>query len=133
MTIEKAMSPNLVKVNPSDSVAEAAKVMEKHRIGCVLVEEDNHIIGIVTERDILGKVVAQEKNYDIKVKEIMSSPVKSVDVGSSLEEANNLMLREHIRRLLITKDGKPVGIVTLRDIANQLKYYFASKIQSREI
>ena len=133
MTIEKAMSPNLVKVNPSDSVAEAAKVMEKHRIGCVLVEEDNNIIGIVTERDILGKVVAQEKNYDIKVKEIMSSPVKSVEVNSSLEEGNNLMLREHIRRLLITKDGKPVGIVTLRDIANQLKYYFASKIQSREI
>jgi len=133
MTIEKAMTPNLVKVTPINSVAEAAKIMEKHRIGCVLVEEDNHIIGIVTERDILGKVVAQEKNYDIKIKEIMSSPVKSVDVGSSLEEANNLMLREHIRRLLITKDGKPVGIVTLRDIANQLKYYFASKIQSREI
>lgn len=98
-------------------VAEAAKVMRNKDVSSVLVRSinSNEPIGIVTERDIIYRVVAESKGpFKITLKEIMTSPLISVHEGESVKDAILLMRRKRIRRLAVKKaDGQIIGTVTL--------------------
>jgi CBS domain-containing protein len=101
------------QVTDSDSVAEAARAMQKVGATEAIVTAGMVPKGIVTERDILYKVVAAGKNPSIvKVREIMSSPVETIDEGSKVGEAIARMTQLGIRRLAVTREGKIVGMVT---------------------
>ena len=116
--VKEAMKTNLAVVNPSITVIEAAKIMKKRKIGNVLVIQDNQPVGILTESDILKKVVAEGKNpNEVLVKEVMSTPILITDPYVSLEEAMKKMTKCNVRRLPVIEDDKLIGIITLKDIS----------------
>jgi CBS domain-containing protein len=116
--VKEAMKTNLVMVEPTTTVLEAAKLMKKNRIGNVLVVEKKQPVGILTESDILKKVVAEGKNAsEVLVEEVMSTPVVVADPYISLEEAMKTMGKCNIRRLPVIEDGELIGVITQKDIS----------------
>jgi CBS domain-containing protein len=107
------MTTSFAQVAASDSVAQAARTMQHAGETEAIVVSDSVPKGIVTERDILYKVVAAGSNPSIvKVREIMSSPVETVDETAKVGEAIAKMSKLGIRRLGVTKGGKLVGMIT---------------------
>jgi CBS domain-containing protein len=116
--IKEIMKTKPVTVQPFTTVLEAAKIMRQNKIGNVIVSEVNHPIGILTESDIIKKVVCEGKHaQDITVEEVMSSPIIIAEPYISLEEALKMMGKCNIRRLPIVENNELVGIITQRDIA----------------
>jgi len=107
------MSHDYAHVDGDDSVSAAAREMEDVGATEALVLKDGTPIGIVTERDILYKVVAAGSNPTlVKVRDVMSSPVRTIDEASMVGEAITRMSKFGIRRLGVTRNGKIVGMVT---------------------
>ncbi|MEE8400878.1 MAG: CBS domain-containing protein [Candidatus Hydrothermarchaeaceae archaeon] len=115
------MTKNVKTITPDDIMENAAELMKKHRIGCLVVVDKDKPIGIVTERDIAYKIVAEGKGGDIKVEEVMSKDLKTVGEDKSRVDAAKLMASHVIRRLPVLKKGKLVGIVTIEDIMKSEK------------
>jgi len=92
--------------------------MNKHEIGCLIVVRNGKAIGIVTERDMLNRVLAQYRNPDrTKVSEIMTSPLVVADREMDLEEAARQMFKMKVKKLPVVSKGELVGLITLTDIA----------------
>lgn len=123
MKVYEAMSKNPVTLPPERSVFEAVKSMVFRKIGSILVTERGELRGIITERDILGRVIAEGRNPKItKLKEVMSKPVIYIEDDVDLVEAAELMKKKRIRRLaVLNKDGNLVGIISSNDIAKSLR------------
>jgi len=116
--VKEAMKSNPVVVKPTISVLEAASLMKNKKIGNVLVVEDNQPIGILTESDIIKKVVAEGKIAKVVlVKEVMTTPVIVTDPYIPVEEAMKTMGKCNIRRLPVVENGKLIGIITHKDIS----------------
>jgi CBS domain-containing protein len=116
--VKETMKTNPVIVKPSITVFEAAKLMKEKRIGNVIVVEKEQPIGILTESDILKKVVAEGKHAkDVLVEEVMSTPIIVIDPYVSVEEALKTMSKCNIRRLPVIENGKLTGIITNKDIS----------------
>ncbi|HIH00042.1 MAG TPA: CBS domain-containing protein [Thermoplasmata archaeon] len=116
--IKEIMKIKPVTVQPFTTVLEAAKMMKQNKIGNVIISEINHPIGILTESDIIKKVVCEAKNaQDVTVEEVMSSPIIIAEPFISLEEALKIMGKCNIRRLPIVENNELVGIITQRDIS----------------
>ena len=129
MIIKEVMSRNIVKVPSTITIAEAARLMDKKDIGSVLISEDNEVVGIMTERDILRKAVAAGKKCEEAiVKDIMTSSLITIDAEDSLEKANEVMSKHKIRRLIVTENDNIVGIITIRDVAENLRYSSAKRL-----
>lgn len=110
------------------SVAEAAQVMDQKNIGSVLVEEMGEILGIFTERDLLRRIVAKDKNPKVVLlREVMSAPLITVDGETDVAEAAKLIETQKIRRLPVTEKGKIIGIASARGISRALPYHFIQK------
>jgi signal-transduction protein with cAMP-binding, CBS, and nucleotidyltransferase domain len=105
-------------LDESTSVAEAARIMKKEGASTVLVGSDSqHVIGIVTEKDILYRVVAENRGpFKTPLKAIMSSPVISIDGSAAAKDAIALMRNNGIRRVLVTKREEIIGILTIKSI-----------------
>lgn len=117
-------SEMLFDICQSATVAEAAEQMSCHHIGCLAVFDDNkNFVGIITERDMLSKVLARSLSpTNVLVSDAMSSSVISCEPRTSITEAEWLMAKHKIRHLPILKDGKAVGMLSSRDlIAYRLK------------
>ena len=113
---------DLVTIDQEGMVLEAAKLMVQKARGSVLATASGKPVGILTERDILKKVVAKSMDpAKTKVKEVMTSPPVTIDYGRPLREAIDLMVRKGLRRMLVTQDGEIVGIFTMRDIVKQTR------------
>ena len=116
------------RVSSNATISEAAKIMDQKLIGSVLIEENNKIVGIVTERDILRKVVAKGENAKtVRVKDIMSYPVVTINANEDALEASRIMDEKRIRRLVVTENGKVVGKVTANSISRNLKYLLSRR------
>lgn len=112
---EMANSDMLV-MEESATVAQAAKTMKRKDSSCVFVSRKGtkELIGIITERDVLYRVVAQSIGpFKITLKEVMSAPLISMDESATVEEAVLLMRKEGIRRLAVRRNGEIFGFVTL--------------------
>ncbi len=114
-----------VDINDNPSVLDVAKLMAKHRIGSVVVVEgsnNNNPVGIITERDIIKKVSAQNKVPDqVEVRHIMSSPIVKVKSIDSIDTAAETIAENRIKRLVVLEqDGSMVGILSVSDIAKKL-------------
>ena len=116
--VKEAMKTNIAKVQSGTSVLEAAQLMKTRNIGNVLVVEKNQLIGIITESDIIKKVIAESKTpKDVKVKDVMSTPVIVIEPYSSLEDAMKTMGKCNVRRLPVIEDDQLIGIITQKDIS----------------
>ena len=120
-TIRDAMTTNPRGVESSTQVAEAAKLMKSENVGSLPVTEGDRLVGMVTDRDIVVRVVAEGKDVQsATVGEIASKDLVTVDPQQNLDEALRLMAQHQVRRLpVVEEDGRLVGILAQADIAQQ--------------
>ena len=120
MTIADVMTDSVISVDASVTVNEAAKMMEDAKVGAVIVMENNTPIGIVTDRDFAVKIVAHAYQITTPIKQIMSSPLISINSDESVRTASDLMHDRGIRKLPVINDEKIIGMITATDIVNLL-------------
>jgi CBS domain-containing protein len=120
ITIADVMTKSVISVDASLTINEAAKMMEDAKVGAVVVMENNTPVGIVTDRDFAIRVVAQAHNITTPVKQIMSSPLFSINSDESVRTAADLMHDRGIRKLPVIDGENIVGMITATDIVNLL-------------
>jgi len=117
--VQDIMVSNVVTVRPDISVKEAVDSMNRYGIGCLVVVEKEDIVGIVTERDFLKRVLAKCKDpRNINVQEIMSKPLIVGKPDMHIQEVIKLMVDKRIKKLPIVENGKLQGLVTLTDLVS---------------
>jgi CBS domain-containing protein len=117
-SITEAMTPNPTTVTSRTTATDAARTMKAEDVGSLPVVDDGRLVGVVTDRDITIRIVAEGKNGDTPVGEIASKEVVCVDPQQSLEEAARLMAEHQVRRLPVCEeDGTLVGILAQADVA----------------
>jgi len=118
LRVDDVMVKEVMTIDESSTVKEAAEIMNKFEIGCLIAVRKGKAMGIVTERDLLKRVVAESKDANkTKVKDVMSSPLVVVEPSMDLEEAVKLMFQMKIKKLPVVDEKRLVGLVTLTDIA----------------
>jgi len=111
------MTRDVITIEIGKTVREAVEIMNEKEIGCIVVTKNEAPIGIVTERDVLKKIVVEGRDpQKTRVEEIMSSPLITGSPNMTLEDAARLLVLKRIKKLPIVDKGKLVGIVTLFDI-----------------
>jgi CBS domain-containing protein len=117
-TVEEIMTTNPRTVNVDDTVLQAAQVMRDNDIGDVIVVEDGQVTGIVTDRDIAVRAAAEGRDLgSTTVGEIATTGVQAIEPDASVDDALRTMREHDIRRIPVAKNGRPVGIVSLGDLA----------------
>jgi len=117
--VQEVMTANPTSLSASMSIGDAARAMRDDDIGDVIViDDDNRLCGIVTDRDIVVRAVAEDKHpTEVHLGDICSRSLTTIDPEASVKDAVKL-LREHaLRRLPVVDRGRPVGIVSLGDLA----------------
>jgi len=117
VTVKDFVRTIMLKIDVNNSVWEAAKLMKENDASSVLVTVNGVPQGIVTERDILLKVAAEDLPASkVLLKKIMSTPIITTPSDTPIADAMKLMAKHHIRRLLVTQNGEPVGMVSQRSV-----------------
>ena len=120
MQISEVMTANPQVAKPSDTVADVARRMDKVDTGAIPVVEDGRILGIITDRDIVLRVVGEQRSFDTKVSEVMTSEVQTCREDASIADVIYQMTDKQVRRILIVDDAdKLTGIVSLGDVAQE--------------
>ncbi|HDI12787.1 MAG: inosine-5-monophosphate dehydrogenase [Hadesarchaea archaeon] len=115
--VKDAMTRKVLTAGPNTTVARAAKLMADRGVGSIIIVKGKKPIGILTERDLLMKVVSTDlKPSKIRVGKIMSKPVVSIRPDADITEAARLMAKSRIRRLPVVERGDLVGVITTSDI-----------------
>jgi predicted transcriptional regulator len=131
MYIHEIMSKNVIKVNYEISAFEISKIMVKRRISSVVIIDNNDkIIGIVTEKDLIKEVCA--KNLlatTLTASKVMSSPLITISKNSTINDATKLMVEKKIKHLAIHDNNDIIGILTTYDLINVLR----NKVKSIEL
>lgn len=117
MNIRDVMTPNPRTVSPSDTIQNAARIMRDEDTGALPVVEDGRPIGMVTDRDIVVRAVADGGQLSRPIREIVTTGVVAVTPEMSTREAAELMSEHQIRRLPVVEGERLVGIVSLGDLA----------------
>ncbi len=118
LKVEDIMVEDVVIVDSDASVMQAVKLMNKNEIGCLIVIRRGKAVGIITERDLLKRVIAKFRDPNkTKVRQIMTKPLIVGDPNMDLEDATKLMFASKIKKLPVIEDRRLVGLVSLTDIA----------------
>lgn len=119
--VRDVMTTNPVTVSEKDSIRDAARIMAREDTGIVPVVDGKKIIGLITDRDIVVRLVAEGKDpANARVKEAMSKSVRSVKEDTPINEVLDLMSNEQIRRVpVVNQNNELVGIVSIGDIASR--------------
>lgn len=119
MKVKECMCSEVCYCKPDSTISQVAKMMCENHIGCIPVcNEDNCVVGILTDRDIILRAVACDKDaQNTKVSDVMSCNIICCDCNSEVKDASKTMGEEQIRRIPVTENGKLVGILTLGDLA----------------
>jgi CBS domain-containing protein len=115
-TIERHVTRQLVALDAMTPCRDAAKVMHEKKIGSVAVREANKVVGIVTERDLVSRVLAAGDNGAMPIGEAMRTDLPRISPGTSEAEAAELMRTHYTRHLLVEHEGQVVGIISMRDV-----------------
>ena len=117
-TVNEVMTHDPRSVEPDASIVEAARAMRETDAGDVLVVSDGRLRGIVTDRDIAIRAVADGRDPEqTKVSEVCTSDLQTVTPDQSVDDAIRLMREHDVRRIPVVQDGRPAGIVSLGDLA----------------
>jgi CBS domain-containing protein len=118
LKVEDVMVKEVITIDEDSTVKDAADVMNKFEIGCVIAVRKGKAMGILTERDLLKRVVAEGKDAaKTKVKDIMTSPLIVAEPSMDLAEAVKLMFKMKIKKLPVVDGKRLVGLISLTDIA----------------
>ena len=112
------MSPAPVRLAADESVSTAARAMKEHGIGTVLVVTDGRLSGLVTDRDIAIRVLAEDRDpRTTRVGDIASSDLAVLGPDDDVDQAIRLVRERAVRRIPVVQDGAPVGVVSISDLA----------------
>jgi CBS domain-containing protein len=118
-SVKDAMTTNPRSVSTTDTVVDAAKLMRDEHVGSLPVVEDGRLVGMVTDRDIAMRVVAESGDLQMKVGEIASRRVVTAEPGQELDEARRLMAEHQVRRLPVVDGDELVGILAQADVSRE--------------
>lgn len=119
------MSRDIQKIHSDGTLFEASQIMRNRKIGSLLVEQNETLVGIVSETDLVRKALAEKTDLtQATVGSIMSAPIITIDINQSGMKANELMSDHHIRHLGVTEHGSIVGIISVRDLLVYFKNRF---------
>ncbi|GAA3600642.1 CBS domain-containing protein [Nonomuraea rosea] len=116
-TVADVMTSHPATVEAEQPVSVAAALMRDNDAGAVIVNDNGRMQGIITDRDIATRVVADDKGPETPVREACSSSVEAIGPDTSIDQAVQLMRSHAVRRLPVVEDGRAVGIVSLGDLA----------------
>lgn len=130
MKVVDAMRKDIVTVDEGESVADASRNMREKNEGCAIILRRGTPIGIVTERDVTWKVAGEGlESTRVKVSDIMSTPLITIDPDADLIEAAKMMEQHKIRRVAVVRKGILYGVLTAIDIARNLEGYVENEIR----
>ena len=118
-TVRDVMTAQPIVLESSATIADAARQMKEHDVGDVLVRRDGKLCGIVTDRDIVVRALAENESNpgSQAIADICSEDLECVEADAEVEEAIERMESRSIRRLAVVEDGEPLGVVSLGDLA----------------
>ncbi|RLE50475.1 MAG: hypothetical protein DRJ31_01275 [Candidatus Methanomethylicota archaeon] len=117
ISVKDIMSKTPIVASEDATISEIAKIMADKDVGSVIIVRDGKPVGIITERDIIIRVLAKKLNPDeVKVKDVMSSPIIVISPDADIAEAARKMAQHDVRRLIVTSKGEFLGVVTERDV-----------------
>jgi len=119
-TIKDIMTKEVVTIDVNKTVFDAAELMSNKGVGCVIVIVQGFPVGIITERDMVKRVLAKRSSIDQKVTEVMTKTLITVEPETSLKDAARVMSTNGIRRLPVLKNNKLVGIVVATDFVRNV-------------
>jgi len=118
LKVEDVMVEDVITVEADATVKKAVSLMNENEIGCLVVVKQGKAVGIVTERDMMTRVLAQARDpVRTKISEVMSTPLVVADPKMELEEAARLMFKMKVKKLPVGSKGQLVGLITLTDLA----------------
>ncbi|WP_372661121.1 CBS domain-containing protein [Cohnella sp.] len=119
-TVKEIMSTELITIMLNEDIIEAATAMKEQDIGLIpVVDQQNKCIGVVTDRDIVIRGIAEKKSISLKVEDIISNNIISVNPDTDVQQVTELMAKEQVRRLPVIENDQIVGIVSMADLANE--------------
>src|SRR5437870_10991139 len=117
-TVADLMVKDVLTVEPSDTIGEAAEKMDAANVGAVVVVEDMaRIVGIVTERDLMRAVAQRARAAEARVRQWMTESVVTIEPETEIHDAAKLMFEKNFRHLPVVKDGRLLGIASLRRLS----------------
>jgi CBS domain-containing protein len=117
-TVAEVMNTNVLAVDPTASIGEAAEKMIEGGVGAVVVMEDGvRLTGIITERDILRAVAQRARAAEARVRQWMTESVITIEPDTPIEDAAEMMFERNFRHLPVSRDGRLLGIVSLRRLS----------------
>ena len=117
MNVQDIMTKNVQSVTPTDPVKKAAQIMKTVDCGSVPVTDQGRVVGVLTDRDIVIHVVAENQGPDTQVEQCMTKPVVTVGPDTDAREAAEMMASNQVRRLPVVDNGKLAGILAIADLA----------------
>jgi CBS domain-containing protein len=118
LLVRHAMTEDPKALSADRSAADAAGLMAQFDVGSIPVVEGDHVVGIVTDRDIVVRVIAKRRDSsEVRLDEIFTKAIETVSPDVELSDARTLMERARVRRLPVVKDGRLVGVLSLGDVA----------------
>jgi len=118
--IQDIMTRVLITVNSTTTALQIAKMMDQAGVGAIFVKENDHPVGVVTDRDFAIKIASNNLPFDTPAEKIMSSPLVTINHNEPISAAAERMTIKKIRKLAVTENGKIVGVVTATDLVTQL-------------
>jgi len=118
MYVRDIMKENLVTINYNETIKTACDLYRDNKVGCLIVIDNDDIVGLVTERDLIERTICMDRDPNTaKVEEIMSKNIKTIDKNERLEKAIAMFKENNIKKLPVTSNDSLVGIITITDIA----------------
>lgn len=112
---------NVWSVGPTTSITDACKLMAEQKIGALVVVENNKVVGIVSERDFVHKVLSKQISiYELTVGDVMTPSIVSIHPEYSVEECMVLMTENHLRHLPVLDNEHVVGVISIRDVVKEV-------------
>ncbi len=117
-SIQEVMTRGPECVEADDPVSRAAELMKQSDIGAVIVTQDGEMCGLVTDRDIIVRAIAEHRDPEsTKVRDVASTNVETLSPDASVDDAIRIVREHNVRRVPVVDGGKPVGIVSIGDLA----------------
>lgn len=133
-TIAQIMTKRPKSVGLKTSISSAAKTMRQARVGSLLIKKGKQLVGIVTDTDIVRRAVASGKPLGkVTVEKIMTAPICTIEMGESVDEAQNMMAELGVRHLGVTKNGEITGVISLRDVLSYYKKRYTQATISNDV
>ncbi len=129
----KDIMHSVTRISASTTISKAAEIMDRKSIGSVLVEEYGNVVGLMTERDIMRKIVAKGKNPDyVRAKDVMNRSLITIEANEDIVEASRIMDQKKTGWLVVVDKGEIIGKVTADSISKNLKYTLVGSLHSQD-